>query len=376
MFDQSVHDKIKRKNKIFAVSAIALAVIFVTLRIILTYYFIDPDFHFYIDTAGMLEMAGDYILAACVVIIYITSVFAYKYKKDGEKYGEVSDCFVQGTQSQVFSASLAGFLFVLGAFFWSYAFIRPGDAFADLKGLPAPERVFAFITQYPFDFAILIASVLSAVYFFKTAALNFDIGEDKDAMENKNKNKNKTEKRGRYENTEDIEYIESIEDTEEHERAEEPKEPDGPAYKFSSAHIIFSFMPVIWAFLNVFRRFFDMSKSVNSPVMVYELVAFLVLAAYFVSESRMLVERRETSKFFTFAYIAVIAASASALPNLIWSSFWIFRTNSDQIVYAVEISIVIYILSRIYSQIRYGRFLLQREPGEEPEETKTTETAE
>ena len=204
----------------------------------------------------------------------------------------------------------------------------PGDSLEALKGEPLIERFFAYIQLYPFDFALFFAAILSSVYFFKTAALNFDIGEDIEHMSGENK---KSEDGG-----------------------------DIPEYKYSGAHIIFSFMPIIWTFLNIFKCFFDMSKSVNSPVRIYELMAFLALSCYFVSESRMLVERRESSRFFTFSYIAVIVVAVSALPNLIWSSFWILQSNSENIIYAIELSFVIYILSRVYSQIRYGRFMYQR----------------
>jgi len=103
-----------------------------------------------------------------------------------------------------------------------------------------------------------------------------------------------------------------------------------------------------------------MSTAVNSPVRIYELISFLALSAYFVSEARMVVGRLETSRFFTFAYIALIVAAVSSLPNLIWSAFGRFGINNHQIIYAAQLSLVVYMLSRVYSQIRYGRFLLQR----------------
>ena len=332
MFDQAVHDTIKRKNKAFAVSVSVITLVFTILRMILTRFSIDPYVHFYIDASNVFALSVDYTIAACVVAVYFVSFFIYKHKKENHKYVEVSDCFVQGTQAQVFSASLTGFLFIASSVLQAYYFFSQGSSFADWAGLDFSGRVFAYMTSFPFDFAIFFVSVLGAVYFFKTAALNFDIGENIEHYE----------KAGDPENT-----------------AAPPKKTEG-RQMFSSAHIIFSFMPVIWAFLHVFKCFFDMSKSVNSPVRIYELMSFLALSAYFVAESRMLVERREASRFFTYSYIAVILAAVSSVPNLIWSSFWMLQTNNDQIIYAVELSLVIYITSRIYSQIRYGRFLLRR----------------
>ena len=326
MFDESVHNTIKRKNQIFAACVSACVFVFTVIRMILTRFYVDPDVHFYTENSSIFAPFFDYIAAACVVIIYIISFFLYKHKGETHKYAEAADCFVQGTQPQVFSASLTGFLFISISVFQLYYFISavPFVNFKSFFSVLFKTRIPEYITTYPFDFMLFFAAVLSSVYFFKTAVLNFDIGE----------------------NINSADYSE--------------KEKSDSEFKYSSAHIIFSFMPIIWSFLNIFKCFFDMSKSVNSPVRIYELMAFLALSAYFVSESRMVVGRLETSRFFTFAYIAVLITAISALPNLIWSAFWILKTNNDQIIYAAELSLVVYILSRVYSQIRYGRFLLQR----------------
>ena len=326
MFDEPVHNIIKRKNKRFALCISILVLLFTAGRMILTRFYMHEEVHFYTDKANIFVLSFDYIVAACVIIIYIISFFAYKQKKESHIYSEAADCFVQGTQAHVFSACLIGFLFVTSAGLQVYDFMNPVNSINGFQGnLPLIERLLAYIHNYPFDFIIFFFSILSSIYFFKTAALNFDIGEN-------------------------IAQISSDTET----------EHENTGHKYSSAHIIFSFMPIIWAFLNVFKCFFDMSKNANSPVRIYELLSFLALSAYFVSESRMLVGRFETSRFFTYAYISVIIAAASSLPNLIWSSFWILTTNNDQIVYAAQLTIVIYIFSRIYSQIKYGRFLLQR----------------
>ena len=355
MFDQSVHDAIKRKNRIFALSVAALTVVFVVLRMILTEIFINHDFY---ETDNILVLSVDYIIAASIVAIYAVSFFIYKHKKENHKYAEILDCFVQGTQAQVFSAALTGFLFVASAVFQGYSFITmsmniPEHELDHLKELPFMQRVIEYMQQYPFDFAIFFLAVLSAVYFFKTAAMNFDIGGNAAQPSADAKNKNENPEDGENEEN-DPDNIDKILEE------QRSSKPGISGHKFTSAHIMFSFMPIIWSFLNVFKDFFDMSKSVNSPVRVYELMSFLALSVYFVSESRMLVDRRESSRFFTFAYIAVILTAVSSLPNLIWSSYWMFEPNNSQIVYAVELALVVYILSRVYSQIRYGRFMLQR----------------
>ena len=327
MFDESVHNKLKQKNKIFALCISVLVIAFCAARMIMTRYYIDPIVHLYPNTQSSFVLFFDYIVAACVIAIYAISFFIYKKKRENRTYKEVSDCFVQGTQAQTFSASLTGFLFVSSAVFQIYSFINPGNSGEILEKLKTQplfiDRFLAYIKLCPFDFLIFFISILCAVYFFKTAAFNLNIEEN--AAQN---------------------------------------ELGIKKSDYSTAQIIFSFMPIVWSFLNVFKCFFDMSKSINSPVRIYELVSFLVLSAYFVSESRMLVGRTETSKFFTFAYISVIIVSISSLPNLIWSSFprsdWVYTPNNEQIVYAVQLAVIIYVFSRIYSQIKYSRFILER----------------
>ena len=321
MFDTSVHSELKRKNKTFALAVSLFVIAFAAARMVITRLYLHEAVDFYADDGNVLVLSVDYIVATCVVLIYFISFFAYKRKKESHNYSEAVDCFVQGTQAQVFSSFLAGFLFVASSLFQAYSALNPKDAAIMQTNAPFFRQLADYVKAYPFDVLIFFTSILSSVYFFKTASLGFDAGENiADAPENAT-----------------------------------------PGPKCSSAHVIFSFMPILWSFFNVFKCFFDMSKtSINSPVRIYELMTFLAISAYFVSESRILVGRRETARFFTFAYITVIIAAASALPNLIWSSFWILSTNSDQILYAIQLAIVAYIFSRIYSQIKYGRFFLQR----------------
>jgi len=352
MFDESVHNILKRKNQRFVICVSICIFLFAIIRMFLTRFYIDPDVHFYTDNSNILVASFDYIVAAVIVLIYVISFFVYKRKRENHKYNEIVDCFVQGTQTQVFSASLTGFLFVAISVFQAYYFITTVP-FTTIKSF---IRLFGsylieYIKIYPFDFLLFFFSIFSSVYFFKTAALNFDIGENIAPPENKDQKDQKDQK-----DNKENKNNKDQKDTEE----EESVQQSGISPKYSSAHIIFSFMPIIWAFLNIFKCFFDMSKSVNSPVRIYELMSFLALSAYFVSEARMVVGRLETSRFFTYAYIAVIVVAISALPNLIWSAFWILKTNNAQIIYAAELSLVVYILSRVYSLIRYGRFLLQR----------------
>ena len=316
MFDRSVHNELKRKNKILALSVGAFAVIFSAARIILTRFYIHEDAHYYTEKAGVLVFSVDYIIAVGVIFIYFISFFAYKRRRENHNYKESAERFIQGTQAEVFSAFLTGFLFFANSVFRVYSLLNPVNKSETSQSPPFLTQLTGYIKEFPFDFFIFFASILSAVYFFKTAAFNFNPGDGE---------------------------------------SEKPEKE-----KYAPAHVIFSFMPIIWSFLNIFKCFFDMSKNVHSPIRIYELMSFLALLAYFVSESRILVGRRETARFFTFAYICVIVAAASSLPNLIWSSFWILSTNNDQILYATQLAIVIYIFSRVYSQIKYGRFLLQR----------------
>ncbi|MCL1792449.1 MAG: hypothetical protein FWG34_01125 [Oscillospiraceae bacterium] len=319
MLDISVHNELKRKNKIFAFSASVFAIIVTAARMIITRFYIHEEAHYYTEKANSLVFSADYIIAVGVILIYFFSLFIYKRKRESHDYKESAERLIQGTQPQVFSSFLAGFLFIANSIFQAYSLLNPPNKAETQKNPDFFGWLANYIKEFPFDFFIFFAAILSAVYFFKTAALNFDAGET-------------------------------------------PPEAEGSknGAKYAPSHVIFSFMPIMWCFLNIFKCFFDMSRNVHSHIRIYELMSFLAILAYFVSESRILVGRRETARFFTYSYISMIVVSASSLPNLAWSSFWILSTNSDQILYATQLAIVMYVFSRVYSQIRYGRFFLCR----------------
>lgn len=302
MFDNShgsdaMHDIIKKRNRKNAIITLTVIILSAIFRVFLTRFYIYPDIHFYTRAYARFF---DYAVAAGIAFLYISSVFLYRYKKDEHTYSAAAACFVQGTQTQVFTASVAGFLLAASAVLQVWSFAANFDQYAN-----------AGIQSNMFDIFIFFAAVLSSVYFFRTAALD----QDKSAAET----------------------------------------------EYSQRYIIISLMPVLWSSLNTFKCFFDMSRSVNSPVKIYELMCFVALSLYFVSETRMLAGRLGIAKFFTFAYIAIVITALSALPNLILSSFWIMQINDTQIMYAIQLAFTLYIAARIYSQIRYGRFLLQGE---------------
>jgi uncharacterized membrane protein (DUF485 family) len=110
MFDKSVHNELKRKNKILALSVSAFAVIFSAARMVLTRFYIHEEAHFYTDKAGALVFSVDYIIATGVILIYFISFFIYKRRRESHNYKESADRFVQGTQAEVFSAFLTGLI--------------------------------------------------------------------------------------------------------------------------------------------------------------------------------------------------------------------------------------------------------------------------
>ena len=312
---QDFHDLIKARNRKIAFGITAATVLFMVIRLVVTRFYVDEVIHFYKDGGDFLNFIlvfFDYAAAACILAVWITSAFIYRYKKEGYSYLAASDSLVQGTHTLVFSSSGAGFMLAFASAIQVYSMLQ-------YNGLPFGDRIITYIKTYPFDFAIIFVSLLCSFYFFKTAGLSDSL------------------------NTNSADQTQPAQ-----------------AKPYAQHYIIFSFMPILWSFLNIFKCFFDMSKSVNSPLRIYELMCFLALSAYFVSEARMIVGRRKISRFFTFAYISVMFVALSALPNLIMSAFWILKTNNSQIIYAVQIAFGFYIASRVYSQIRYSKFLLER----------------
>ncbi|MCL2100003.1 MAG: hypothetical protein FWH24_06170 [Oscillospiraceae bacterium] len=297
------HELIKKRIKKTAVIIIAAALLLTVVRIVLTVFYVDPVNHFYTPEHDMFIRIFDWTAAGGVIALYFISVFLYRYKKAEHHYSAVSVFLVQGTQTQVFSASVAGFMLVASAILQVWRLFGNNE-------LPAAQILAGFARNNTFDFLIFFASVFSAVYFFVTAW-----------------------------------------------KEHKPEENDG---KYSQKYIILSLMPIMWSFLHTFKCFFDMGRSINSPVRIYELMSFLAMSTYFVSESRMIVGRRRISRFFTFAYIALIFIFFSALPNLVLSSLGLMQTGGEYILYAVQLAAAFYIITRIYSQVRYGKFQLER----------------
>ncbi|MCL2774287.1 MAG: hypothetical protein FWD71_13180 [Oscillospiraceae bacterium] len=351
MVDEALSNSIKTKNKKIAIFIGVVTVLFAILRIIVTRFYIDPDVHFYTDNANGLVLSFDWVTALCVVAIAVSSLFIYRYNKDGYKYLAASTSFVQGTQTEVYTSSLAGFLLGASAVVQFYSVFFKND------GLPLGERLSNYIKTSPFDFILFFLTILCAVYFFRTAAaaLNYDIGADENyyARTYINSDSDTT-------NTTDNNQGDGKDGNANKKPDSSKMDSSNPEQQYSQGYIILSFMPILWSFLNIFKCFFDMTKAVNSPVRIYELMCFLALSAYFVSEARMLVGRHKISRFFTYAYLSVIFVAVSAIPNLILSAFWILKTNNSQILYAVEIVFALYIAARIYSQIRYSKFILER----------------
>lgn len=312
---------IKQKNKAVFIIFIFFTAAASILRLLLTRFEIDPYSNLYGESEFPVELF-DYAIAIIIVGIYVLSKFIYRRKmwslesQKNDAFAEVTDNMIQGSQTLVFSSSLAGIMLVTSSGMQVYDFI----ANSANEAVSLTARLGSYIRENTFDFIIFFLAIFSAIYFFKTASLNPT--EIEPVTENKGENSFKS------------------------------RQP------FSQGYMIFSFFPIIWSFLNIFKCFFDMSKSVNSPIRIYELVCFLSISLYFVAESRMLIGRRETSKFFTFAYTTMLLISLSAVPNLILSAFWLLETSVSLMVYAVQVSFLLYIVSRVYSQIKYGKFML------------------
>jgi len=298
------HKKIKDKNKKTALIVAAAVLLLTIARVVSVRLYVDPEAHFY--TAEAMRIF-DYAMAAVVAGMYIVGcVVFYKYKigANSHRYYAKSESFIQGTQTLVFTAAIAGCVLVASAGFQIWNMIAEfGDG----------QSVVPYLRERLMDIFIFVTAVLSSVYFFRTAARDSDISAGA----------------AKY----------------------------SPIY--SQWAILLSMMPILWSFANTFRIFFDMSRSINSPIRVYELMCFLALSLYFVSETRMLVGRHGLAKYFTFAYIATLITALSAVPNLMLSSFWIMQTNDGPIVYAVQAAFILYMVARVYSQLRYGRFGLQ-----------------
>jgi len=70
MFDENVHNILKRKNRRFAICLSIFVLVLAAGRMVVTRFYMHPKGHFYL-TANIFVLSLDYIIAACIFVIYL-----------------------------------------------------------------------------------------------------------------------------------------------------------------------------------------------------------------------------------------------------------------------------------------------------------------
>jgi len=307
------------KNKSMTVFVFMLTLLAAAARFPAVHFFSDPYTGFYERNAagGFLDYLpglADYAISAIIAVLFLTQFVLYRQKRSEPPSGEAFDRFVQGTQPLAFTSVLVGFMMLSNAVIYVYDYLN--KAWDSQTGF---SRVFSDASSYFNGFTVRSLGVLlgfalgamcipAGIYFIKTAFIK-------------------------------------------------PAGKEGGEPPVHGSRIAMSFTPFLWMIGRVFNCFFNMSSAVNAPGRMYELVCMLAMMLYFVSETRLLSGDLRSARFFTYAYISLIMIAASSSVNLVLNSFTYYNAVSFlQIVYATDVAVFAYIITRLYAQHGYAGY--------------------
>lgn len=291
---------IKKKHRIFLAFTLLVTVVLTVLRYFIVIYLIEPDTGFYNGLNPTLHWIFDSVVYVLLIALFVFRYFLFR----NASLKEVSS----GSQFEVFASALTGFIFIAVFIMQSYSFIQTA-----ISGYTSIiPSIISQLKSQPLLALLLVVSLPAAAYFFKTASVQTDGGED---------------------------YMDESERS-----------------RRRNIYAIFSMIPVIWLILRLLICFFDMSDIVNTPGRRYELLLLCSMLLFFLSECRFAIGRKQSSIFFASGAASVILVGISSIPNLILTSFWILQSSVLPIYYTVEIAFMVYIIARMHSQVKYGVF--------------------
>lgn len=95
-----------------------------------------------------------------------------------------------------------------------------------------------------------------------------------------------------------------------------------------------------------FIRQSTMHNVSSAPYLLLSLVAFLL---FFLAEGKFRVGSGNITFYMLYGFLSVLLSLIYALPALALSAFWLLPTNYTMIYSAIDLTIVLYIVSRVFS---------------------------
>ena len=267
----------------------------ITLRFLIVLFFVKPDTGFYdISETFRIPFMGTLVRSFdyfAAILVFAAVVAQIVFVK---KRRPVIPA--RGTGTLIFTSSLTAFLLLASAVIYLL------DAVSVIL-LSSSVSLSSYISNGRFEFILFICAIPAAIYFFKIASEN----------------------------------------------------PQRRSVSSRSLNLFLACFPIIIAYARLFSCFFNMDARLNSSGHIYELMCQVAIMMYFMTEALMFSGRKVSVSLYSYAFIAVLLISLSSFVNLILSAFWLLSVSEPPLMYAIDCAFALYILSRIYSQIKYGK---------------------
>lgn len=110
----------------------------------------------------------------------------------------------------------------------------------------------------------------------------------------------------------------------------------------------FSIAPIACYALRLLNEFMKRGTSHYPSSSVYLLLSIIAFMLFFLAEGKFKAGSGSVMLYMLFGFLSIQLSLTYALPTLYLSAFWVFPTNSEMLYSAVDLTVTMYIASRLF----------------------------
>jgi hypothetical protein len=110
----------------------------------------------------------------------------------------------------------------------------------------------------------------------------------------------------------------------------------------------FSIAPIACYALRLLNEFIKRGTSHYPSSSVYLLLSIIAFMLFFLAEGKFKSGNGNVMLYMLFGFLSIQLSLTYSLPTLYLSAFWVFPTNSDMLYSAVDLTVAMYIASRLF----------------------------
>ena len=112
------------------------------------------------------------------------------------------------------------------------------------------------------------------------------------------------------------------------------------------------FAVILWAMVNLFVLYFDITLTINNPAKIAEQLALVSVMLYFLYECRFFLEKQRPAVYLAIGFISCVLLGVSVVPNIISAFFLGVDVSTGFYTQISELGIFVYVLFRTVSNIK------------------------